>query len=149
MVAVQTTLAPWLAQIREELIVPRRQVILDHPFLQAMQAGTAQPEAAQRYFAGLMWHLIPFGHHVAHLFGKRPPEVTTFLAGLPEDQDGDTEILGRIVEAFGGPVRMIAETPWRYQPHPVWIHHDALLRAAVYSTDLPWQVGTAALNVGI
>ncbi len=145
----QSVLAPWLEEIRQEVILPCRQAIVAHPFLKAMQAGTAQPNDAQRYFSGLMWHLLPFGLHVGHLFQKRPPEVTTFLAGLPEDQDGDTEILGRIVEAFGGPLNLIVQTPWHYQPHSVWVHHDALLRAAIYSPDLSWHIGTAALNVGI
>ena len=96
-----------------------------------------------------MWHLLDFGRHVAHLMNKRPAEVSKRLEGRSEDQDGDTTILKRIVDALGGPSEQIEKQPWSYSPHPVWITHDALLRSAVYSQDLPWQVGAAALNVGI
>ncbi len=142
-------LPKWLAQIRSQMIEPRRKAILGHPFLRAMQAGSAEPRDAERYFSGLMWHLMDFGRHVEHLFKKRPAEVSDFLAGRSEDQDGDTQILARIVKAFGGPVEQIEHTPWKYKPHPVWIRHDALLRSAIYSTDYGWQIGAAALNVGI
>jgi hypothetical protein len=139
----------WLQKCHRELIVPRRKAIENHPFTLAMENGSAEPRDAQRYFSGLMWHLLDFGKHAGHLFAKRPPDVENLLEGRSEDKDGDTGILSRIVRAFGGPVELIESTPWRYQPHPVWTQHDALLRAAIYSTDLPWQVGTAALNVGI
>ena len=97
-------LPPWLAQIHHELIVPRRKRIQQHAFMQAMRNGSAEPKDAQGYFSGLMWHLLDFGKHVGHLMGKRDPAVADFLAGRSEDKDGDTAILGRIVEAFGGPV---------------------------------------------
>jgi pyrroloquinoline quinone (PQQ) biosynthesis protein C len=142
-------LPPWLAQIHHELIIPRRKRIQQHPFMLSMLNGSAEPKDAQGYFSGLMWHLLDFGKHVGHLMEKRDPAVADFLAGRSEDKDGDTAILGRIVEAFGGPAKRIEDSPWTYDPHPVWVWHDALLRAAIYSPDLPWQVGTAALNVGI
>ena len=135
--------------MHRDLIVPRRRAIEKHPFILAMQAGLAERRDAEKYFSGLMWHLMDFGKHVAHLMGKRDPKVTEFLKGRSEDQDGDTGILGRIVAAFGGPVDQLVRAPWTYEPHPVWVTHDALLRSAIYSTDLEWQVGTAALNVGI
>ncbi len=141
--------APWLEQAREDLIKPRRQRMLEHPFMQAMRRGTATPADAERYFSGLMWHLLAFGTHVSFLMSKRPAEAGQLLAGRAEDKDGDTDILARIVRAFGGPVEQIEADPWSYRPHRVWLHHDSLLRAAIYSVDLPWQVGTAALNVGI
>jgi hypothetical protein len=96
-----------------------------------------------------MWHLLDFGKHVEHLMKKRPAEVSRLLEGRSEDKDGDTGILKRIVDALHGPSEAIEKQPWSYHPHPVWITHDALLRAAIYSYDLPWQVGAAGLNVGI
>ena len=143
------SLPAWLDSAHRELILPRRQVIADHPFMRRMLAGTAERSAAGAYFAGLMWHLLDFGKHVAHLMAKRPASVSDLLVGRSEDKDGDTEILGRIVDAFGYDTALIEKAPWRFTPHRVWIHHDALLRATIYSTDFPWQVGTAALNIGI
>ncbi|MEO5668333.1 MAG: hypothetical protein ABIR96_09760 [Bdellovibrionota bacterium] len=139
----------WLERLRREVLIPRGKRIENHSFVKGMQSGSVEPARAVHFFAGLMWHLMDFGKHVEHLMNKRPPEVQKLLEGRDEDKDGDTEILGRIVKAFGGDFATISKTPWRYEPHPVWIHHDALLRAAIYSEDLPWQVGTAALNVGI
>lgn len=139
----------WIKSIHEEIIIPRKNVIIHHPFTVAMKNGSAEKKDAEKYFSGLMWHLLDFGKHVAHLMQKRPKEVDTFLAGRAEDKDGDTDILGRIVAAFGGPMEVITQTPWNYRPDPVWNYHDALLRSAIYSTDHPWQVGTAALNMGI
>lgn len=139
----------WLDRCHKELILPRRERIAHHPFVLAMQAGAAEPRDAERYFSGLMWHLLDFGKHVSHLFSKRPRDAARVLEGRSEDTDGDTEILARIVDAFGGDSKAIAAKPWTYRPDSVWIKHDALLRAAIYSSDLPWQVGTAALNVGI
>lgn len=141
--------APWLKRLHSEVVLPRQRVIENHPFILAMSAGAAEPREAERFFSGLMWHLLDFGKHVAHHMAKRPPEVARLLEGRSEDEDGDTQILGRIVTAFGGNAELIATKPWRYRPHPVWVRHDALLRSAIYSADLPWQVGTAALNVGI
>lgn len=140
---------PWLKEMYFEVIEPRKKTIEQHPFMVEMKKGTASKEKAERYFSGLMWHLMDFGKHVEFLMQKRDPKVTEFLKDRSEDKDGDTEILGRIVQAFGGPLRLIAERQWEYNPHPVWIKHDALLRSAIYSKDLPWQVGTAALNIGI
>jgi hypothetical protein len=142
-------LPAWLAQCREELILPRLKVIETHPFTQAMKTGQSEKRDAERFFSGLMWHLLDFDKHVGHLMEKRPREAGKLLAGRAEDKDGDTTILKRIVDALGGPSNLIARQPWAYQPHPVWITHDALLRAAIYSRDLPWQVGAAGLNVGI
>lgn len=144
-----TSYAPWLDQLHHSHLAPSRLAIETHPFMQAMESGSADPKDAQRFFSGLMWHLIDFGKHVSFHMAKRPPEVSQFLSGKSEDTDGDTDILARIVGAFGGPVEVIATRPWTYRPHAAWIHHDALLRSAIYSSDLPWQVGTAALNVGI
>jgi len=141
--------APWLEDLRSSVIQPRAAAITAHPFVKSMQEGRAERQHAQGYFSGLMWHLLDFSKHVEHLMRKRPQEVSSLLQGRHEDEDGDTDILGRIVEAFGGPRKLIEENPWLYRPDPVWIKHDALLRAAIYSTDLPWQVGTAALNIGI
>jgi pyrroloquinoline quinone (PQQ) biosynthesis protein C len=141
--------SPWLDSIDRKILSPRKRAIENHPFTIAMKNGVSEPRHAERYFSGLMWHLLDFGKHVGHLMEKRDPAVATFLAGRSEDADGDTEILGRIVDAFGGPGEQIRNRPWSYRPHPVWIRHDALLRSAIYSRDLPWQVGTAALNVGI
>lgn len=142
-------LAPWLREIHQTIIVPRREEMANHPFMLAMDEGSAKPEDALRFFSGLMWHLLDFGKHAAHLFAKRPADVATLIEGRSEDTDGDTDILGRIVEGFGGDPAAIARDPWSFVPHPVWVQHDALLRAAIYSEDLEWQVGTAALNVGI
>ena len=139
----------WLQVCHEQVIVPRRRAIEHHPFIQAMQNGSAEHQDAERYFSGLMWHLLDFGKHVSHLFSKRPVEASRFLQGRSEDVDGDTGILARIVTAFGGPAERIQAQPWSYRPHSVWIHHDSLLRSVIYSTDLPWQVGAAGLNVGI
>lgn len=139
----------WLKSVHETLLLPRRKAIESHPFTAAMEAGSAEPRDAEKYFSGLMWHLLDFGKHVGHLMAKRPPEVARFLEGRSEDTDGDTEILAQVVRAFGGPLEVLRESPWEYRPDPVWSRHDALLRSAIYSTDLPWQVGTAALNVGI
>ncbi|NCN40642.1 hypothetical protein GW916_05270 [bacterium] len=139
----------WLEDIKTEIIQPRAKDLVAHPFIKSMQDKTASHEDAQRYFSGLMWHLLDFDKHVRHLIKKRPQEVTTFLAGRHEDVDGDTDILGRIVEFFGGPRKQIENSPWTYTPHKVWVHHDNLLRSAIYSTDFPWQVGTAALTIGI
>jgi pyrroloquinoline quinone (PQQ) biosynthesis protein C len=143
------THAPWLETLRREVLIPRARRIATHPFVVGMEDGRVEPEKAERFFSGLMWHLMDFGKHVAHLETKRPPDVERFLEGRDEDKDGDTDVLGRIVEAFGGPRREIERSPWLYRPHEVWVRHDALLRSAIYSADLPWQVGTAALNVGI
>jgi pyrroloquinoline quinone (PQQ) biosynthesis protein C len=142
-------LPAWLSAVHENVILPRRRVIETHPFMLAMLAGSAEKRNAERYFSGLQWHLLDFGKHVGHLISKRSPEVERIIAGRSEDKDGNTDVLSRIVRAFGGPAELIEKTPWRYRPHPVWVHHDALLRAAIYSTDLPWQAGTAALTVGI
>jgi pyrroloquinoline quinone (PQQ) biosynthesis protein C len=142
-------LPSWLAEIYKDEILPKREAMKTHPFMVAMQAGTAKPEDAQRFFSGLMWHLLDFGTHVEHLMAKRPADVTKLLEGRSEDEDGDTDILGRIVAAFGGNPEQIATDPWNQKPHPIWIQHDALLRSTIYSTDLEWQVGTAGLNVGI
>jgi hypothetical protein len=106
-------------------------------------------ETAERFFAGLMWHLQDFGKHVEHLIKKRPPEASQLLANRSEDEDGDTDVLKRIVTRLGGNTELIFREPYLYKPHPVWITHDALLRSAIYSTDFPWQAGTAALNAGI
>jgi len=143
------TLPHWLDQCRIDLINPRRKVIENHTFIKSMLNGQAEKQQAERFFSGLMWHLLDFGKHVAYLMNKRPKEVTAFLAGRSEDKDGDTTILKRIVDALGGPALQIEKSPWTYSPHPVWVTHDALLRASIYSEDLPWQVGAAALNVGI
>ncbi|MBC7385363.1 MAG: hypothetical protein H7301_04255 [Cryobacterium sp.] len=142
-------LPTWLRDAHEKMMVPRKKAIENHPFTLAMQNGSAEPRHAERYFSGLMWHLLSFGQHVAFLEKKRPAAVGEFLKGRSEDKDGDTDILGRIVTAFGGPMRKIVEKPWTYEPPPVWSRHDAFLRSAIYSTDLAWQVGAAALNVGI
>lgn len=142
-------LSPWLRRVHDTLILPRRAEMAQHSFMRAMIAGESEAADAGRFFSGLMWHLLDFGKHAAHLFAKRPPEVAKLIEGRSEDEDGDTAILGRIVEVFGGNPAAIASDPWSFVPHPVWIHHDALLRAAIYSEDLEWQVGTAALNVGI
>lgn len=143
------TLPPWLKAVHEQLILPRREAIANHPFLRAMQAGYAEKVDAERYFSGLMWHLLDFGKHVSHLMAKRPSDAAKLLVDRSEDKDGDTQILSRIVEAFGGPSEQIVRAPWSFRPDRVWIHHDALLRSCIYSTDLPWQVATAGLNVGI
>lgn len=143
------SLPNWLKNAHETILLPRRRAIETHAFTLAMEAGSAEPRDAERYFSGLMWHLLDFGKHVAHHMAKRPPEVARFLEGRSEDTDGDTEILAQVVRAFGGPLETLRNSPWEYRPHPVWSRHDALLRSAIYSTDLPWQVGTAALNVGI
>lgn len=142
-------LPQWLYNIHYDVLVPRRQKILSHPFIKSMNEGSSEKHHAEGYFSGLMWHLLDFGKHVSHLMSKRDPEVSIFLKGRSEDKDGDTEILARIVEAFGGPNSLIKQTPWSYRPDPIWIAHDSLLRASIYSEDLEWQVGTAALNVGI
>lgn len=142
-------LKPWLQEIYSELIVPRRNAIQNHEFVKAMESGQVNAPQALQYFSGLMWHLLDFGKHVEHLMKKRPPEVGAFLEGRSEDEDGDTEILGKIVKAFGGDPLAIAMKPWKQKVHPIWVHHDALLRSAIYSTDFSWVVGTAALNVGI
>ena len=142
-------LPEWLSRIHSDLIIPRRSAIESHYFMNSMREGSAEPRDAEKFFSGLMWHLLDFGKHVAHLLSIRDPGVRTLLEGRVEDVDGDTEILERIVRAFGGPADLIRERPWEYVPHPVWVRHDALLRSAIYSTDLPWQVGTAALTVGI
>lgn len=147
--APHTPLPPWLAAIHHDLVEPRRQAIARHPFMEQMLAGRAERRDAGVFFAGLLWHLLDFGKHVAHLMDKRPAIVGQLLTDRSEDKDGDTDILARIVGAFGQDAALIEKTPWRFSPHRVWIHHDALLRSAVYSTDYPWQVGTAALNVGI
>ena len=139
----------WILKIQEELIEPRRRVIENHPFVRGMLAGQVERADAERFFSGLMWHLLDFGNHVGHLMAKRPAEVSRVLEGRSEDQDGDTTILRRIVDALGGPSEQIEKRPWTYRAHPVWITHDALLRSAVYSPDFPWQVSAAALNVGI
>ncbi len=139
----------WLWNMHRDLIEPRKKAIEHHPFTRAMREGSAEPVAAQRYFSGLMWHLLDFGKHVSHLMQKRPSAVATLLEGRSEDKDGDTEILARIVRAFGGPEEQIRSAPWSFRPHRAWVEHDALLRSAIYSTDLEWQVGTAALNIGI
>ncbi len=139
----------WLESCRNELVIPRRRVIENHPFIRAMLAGQAEREDAEKFFSGLMWHLLDFGKHVSYLMQKRPASVSKLLEGRSEDKDGDTGILKRIVDALDGPSEQIETRPWTYRPHPVWITHDALLRSAVYSSDLPWQVGAAALNVGI
>jgi hypothetical protein len=142
-------LNPWLCEILNDVIVPKRKAIENHLFLTNMQAGTVQKKDALIYFEGLLWHLLDFGKHAEYLAKKRPIEVSEFLNGRAEDEDGDTEILSRIIKAFGGNFEKITESPWRFKVHPIWIHHDALLRAAIYSQDLPWQVGAAALNIGI
>ncbi len=144
-----TDLKPWLRNIYEEVTLPKRKVIENHAFVKNMQGGIAEKTDALRYFQGLMWHLLDFGKHVEHLMKKRPAEVTSFLESRSEDEDGDTEILGRIVAAFGGNPAEIAKNPWSQNIHPVWIQHDALLRSVIYSPDFSWQVGAAALNVGI
>ncbi len=144
-----TALPTWIRRAHSEILAPRRRAIENHPFIRAMETGQAEVRDAERFFSGLTWHLLEFGKHVGHHMKKRPPEVAAFLAGRSEDEDGDTEILGRIVRAFGGPIELIQTRPWDYKPHAVWIRHDALLRSAIYSTDLEWQIGTAALNVGI
>lgn len=141
--------APWISDLHERILLPRRRAIETHPFVRAMERGSAEPKDAERFFSGLLWHLLDFDKHVAHLISKRPAEVGLFLAGRSEDKDGDTGILARIVGAFGGSVETITRRPWAFRPHPVWTRHDALLRSAIYSTDLGWEVGTAALNVGI
>jgi hypothetical protein len=146
---IYSKLPPWLGEVYHNMILPRRSVIQNHKFVRSILDGSAEHRNAECYFSGLMWHLLDFGVHVKHLFAKRPDEVSKLLVNRSEDTDGDTEILGRIVTAFGGPVEMITKSPWRYAPHRVWIQHDALLRSAIYSQDLPWQVGVAALNVGI
>ena len=142
-------LKPWLKEIYYDLIVPRRIAIKNHDFIKAMELGSVGKHQALQYFSGLMWHLLDFGKHVAHLTNKRPLEIGTFLAGRSEDEDGDTEILGKIVKAFGGDPTEITHSPWTQKVHPIWIQHDALLRSAIYSTDFSWAVGTAALNIGI
>ncbi len=142
-------LPQWLQAIHRDTICPRRRTIAAHPFTRAMKDGSAESRDAERFFSGLMWHLLDFGKHVSHLIKKRPPEVDEFLKNRSEDKDGDTDILLRIVKAFGGPADEILKRPWSYRPHEVWSRHDAYLRSAVYSEDLPWQVGAAALNVGI
>ncbi len=142
-------LKPWLQEIYYDLITPRRKAIVNHEFVKAMEHGVVSKPQALQYFSGLMWHLLDFGKHVEHLMKKRPVEVATFLAGRSEDEDGDTEILGKIVKAFGGNPSEIATHPWKQKVHPIWVQHDALLRSAIYSTDFSWAVGTAALNIGI
>ena len=139
----------WLEAVHQELILPRRKTIEAHPFILNMQDGKTKPEEANGYFSGLMWHLLDFGKHVSFLKDKRPSRIDQLLEGRSEDVDGDTDILARIVAQFHGPVEQIKTSPWTYRPHEVWIAHDALLRSAIYSSDFEWQVGTAALNVGI
>ncbi len=144
-----THLPKWLAEIRNEVIIPKRKKMLEHPFMIAMQNGMAEKSDAVHYFSGLMWHLSGFESICNHLFAKRPAEVATMLKGRSEDTSGDVDILARIVKDFGGPAERLLGEPWNFAPHPVWVQHDALLRAAIYSPDFEWQVGTAALNVGI
>jgi|GEM_PF-1459391 len=147
--SIYKQLPPWLAQIHENTIIPRRKVIANHTFMKAMLEGSAEPRDAQRYFSGLMWHLMGFDKLVTHLFSKRPLQVAELLNNRSEDKNGDTGILARIVSVFGGPAEEIKSAQWSYQPHPVWITHDALLRAVVYSPDLSWEIGAAGLNIGI
>jgi thiaminase len=142
-------LQPWLKEILNDVILPKRRAIAHHPFIKNMESGTAEKKDALIYFEGLLWHLLDFGKHVEFLMKKRPAAVAVFLGSRAEDEDGDTQILARIVKAFGGNFEKIIDSPWRQTVHPIWIHHDALLRSAIYSQDLAWQVGVAALNVGI
>ncbi len=142
-------LPDWLKLAYFEIIQPKREIIQNHEFVQKMKLGEARKEDAKHYFAGLMWHLLDFGKHVSHLIQKRPDEVDHFLKDRSEDTDGDTELLSRIVDALGEDSNQICGSPWTYQPHPVWIQHDALLRSAIYSTDFSWKTGTAALTIGI
>ncbi len=144
-----TKVRAWLDQIQEQILKPRAEEIRNHPFVLSVLSGQARREDAVHYFAGLMWHLIDFDKHVAHLHKKRPASIDDFLKERSEDKDGNTDILGRIVKEFGGPFETLVQSPWAYRPHPVWVNHDALLRSAIYSTDLSWEVGVAALNVGI
>jgi hypothetical protein len=146
---LEKSLHPWLHKLLTDVVLPKRKVIENHSFVKSMQLGAIQKKDALPYFEGLLWHLLDFGKHVEFLMKKRPPEVLTFLGSRAEDEDGDTQILGRIVNAFGGSFEKIVESPWSQRVHPIWIHHDALLRSAIYSQDLPWQIGVAALNVGI
>jgi hypothetical protein len=143
------SLPTWLKQCQIDLIEPRRRAIENHPFVLGMLLGSVEKTSAERFFSGLMWHLLEFGTHVSHLMSKRPREASELLQGRSEDQSGDTKILRRIVEALEGPAQQIETRPWTYRPHPVWITHDALLRCAIYSQDLPWQAAAAGLNIGI
>ena len=142
-------LPSWLKKQKFEVIEPRKKAIQNHPFLLGMAAGSVEHREAEAFFSGLMWHLMAFGSHVTHLKKKRPAEINSFLQGRSEDKDGDTGVLKRIVVALGGPADSIEKAPWFYRPHPVWITHDALLRSAIYSQDISWLEGAAALNVGI
>lgn len=141
--------APWLRETHHEIILPARQRMLSHAGLQAVQAGKASRNHILSYFSGLLWHLKDFDKHVSHLMKKRPPEISRLLEGRSEDQDGSLDSLVKPVDFFGGDSQLILKSPWSYEPHEVWVHHDALLRSCIYSTDFEWQVGTAALNIGI
>jgi hypothetical protein len=131
----QQDLQPWLRSAYTDIILPKRKIIENHPLVKSMQAGASEKQDARVYFEGLLWHLLDFGKHVSYLMAKRPPEVLTFLGDRAEDEDGDTQILGRIINAFGGNFEKIAKSPWNQRVNPIWIHHDALLRSAIYSED--------------
>lgn len=75
--------APWLNQLHRTILLPRRR---------GMEKGSAEPKDAERFFSGLMWHLIDFGKHVSFHMAKRPPEVSQFLSGKSEDTVRDTDI---------------------------------------------------------
>lgn len=145
----ETNWAGWVRRLHDEIIEPARNRMLRHQGLQGVVEGRAQKSAILQYFSGLLWHLRDFDKHVAFLMKKRPQEVDALMVGRSEDQDGSLDSLVRPVEFFGGNASMILETPWAFKPHPVWIHHDAMLRSCIYSQDFEWQVGAAALNVGI
>ena len=98
------------------------------------------------------------GHLFINLASRRPASVAAFISSIggrvsdghsSEDAKRATEGSFRaLMEALGGDFDAFKTDLDSYQPPYEWFLHNAQLRAAIYSADFSWEVGTAAMSAG-
>jgi len=148
-------LAPWVRELYDNVIIPRRRRAALHPFTEAVRAGEVERSVLAAYFSGMYWHVTRAGHLFGGFFARRSPDVETFLAGRAEDGHSPEEetrlqktSLGALITEMGGDIAALEAGLLSYAPPQEWFLHETQLRSAIFSADFPWQVGAAAINAG-
>ena len=98
------------------------------------------------------------GHLFVKLADRRPTSVGVFTASIGgRVNDGHSSEFARnateasfsaLIEALGGDFMWFKTNLDMFSPPYEWFLHNAQLRAAIYSPDFSWEVGTAAMNTG-
>lgn len=92
------------------------------------------------------------------LADRRPSAVGAFIASIGgRVNDGHSSDLARratdesfsaLIKALGGDFKGFKSSLDTFTPPYEWFLHNAQLRAAIYSPDFSWEVGTAAMSAG-